>query len=376
MKELISVIVCTYNQEGTIARTLDSILRQQCHVPVEIILGEDCSTDHTLDVCRQYAERYPNSIRLFANAHNKGIIDNYFDCLLAAQGQYIADCAGDDEWSDPEKLEKELRIMEAHPEVALVHTDFLNRDAAKGTIFSPHPHPFLHTPKGGTEIVAGQQMLVPILTQLRRPTIHLCTALYRAETIRQAYERHTAFFRNKTYGCEDVQVCFMLAMSGKVAYLNEPTLYYTVGGKTISNTQEETRQFYFVKNATQLVYDLAQAFDIHHPYIQKFFDYRLYALLMHAFRSHSNKLRTEALLCQKDWNARLNIPTRIIRFVTSTPCLWSCTLKLRRLLTTYKLTTLCPTNIRLSSASIPASPTECLNTPTISTSDSRVTTHE
>ena len=113
MKELISVIVCAYNQEGTIARTLDSILRQQCHLPVEIILGEDCSTDHTLDVCRQYAERYPESIRLMANAQNKGIIDNYFDCLLAAQGQYIADCAGDDEWSDPEKLEKELRIMEA-----------------------------------------------------------------------------------------------------------------------------------------------------------------------------------------------------------------------------------------------------------------------
>lgn len=331
MKELISVIVCTYNQEDTLARTLDSILRQQCHLPVEIILGEDCSTDHTLDVCRQYAERYPESIRLFANAHNKGIVDNYFDCLLAAQGRYIADCAGDDEWSDPEKLEKELRIMEAHPEVTLVHTDYLHRDATTGAIFAPHPHPCFHTPKGETEIVDGQQLLVPILTQLQRPVIHLCTALYRADVIRQAYERNTAFFRNKTYGCEDVQVCFMMAMAGKVAYLNEPTLYYTVGGKTISNTREEAKQFRFVKNATQLVYDLAQTFQIEATALQSYFDYRLYALLMHAFRAHSDELRTEALQCQKDWHAHFHMKAKLVRFATSTPLLWSFALLLRKL---------------------------------------------
>ena len=51
MENLISVVVCTYNQEATIARTLDSILMQQCHVPYEIILGEDCSTEGTLAIC-------------------------------------------------------------------------------------------------------------------------------------------------------------------------------------------------------------------------------------------------------------------------------------------------------------------------------------
>ena len=331
MKELISVIVCAYNQEGTIARTLDSILRQQCHLPVEIILGEDCSTDHTLDVCRQYAERYPESIRLMANAQNKGIIDNYFDCLLAAQGQYIADCAGDDEWSDPEKLEKELRIMEAHPEVTLVHTDYLHRNATTGEVFAPHPHPYLHTPAGKMEIVDGQQLLVPILTQLERPVIHLCTALYRMEAIRDAYQHYTEFFRNKTYGCEDVQVCFMLAKAGKVAYLNEPTLYYSVGGKTISNTQEETKQFRFVKSTTQLNYDLCQAFHIEDKRLERYFEYRIYALLMHAFRIHSKELRTEAIQYKKDWHTRFNTKAKLILFATSMPVLWTCALGLRNI---------------------------------------------
>lgn len=330
-KELISVIVCTYNQEDTIARTLDSILRQECHVPIEILIGEDCSSDHTLKVCQEYAEKYPDVIRLFANNPNKGIVDNYFDCLLAAQGTYIADCAGDDEWSDHQKLEKELRILEAHPEVTIVHTNYLNRDASTGRIYSPHPHPLFHTAKGETEIVEGHTLLLPILTQLARPIIHLCTALYRTDVMLQAYNSYTQFMRNKTYGCEDVQVCCMLAMAGQVAYLNDNTLYYTIGGKTISCTRDEVKQFQFVKNVTQLGYDLSQTFGIQGEELQKYFEYRIYALLMHAFRAHNNELRTEALHCQQHWNVKLNTKAQLIRFVTSSPFLWSCALSLRKM---------------------------------------------
>ena len=54
LQDIISVIVCTYNQEDTIGRTLDSILAQKCHLPIEIVIGEDGSTDGTLAVCQQY----------------------------------------------------------------------------------------------------------------------------------------------------------------------------------------------------------------------------------------------------------------------------------------------------------------------------------
>ena len=67
---MISVIVATYNQETTIARTLDAILRQQCHLPIEIVIGEDCSTDLTPQICDDYAQRYPSQIRVIHNAHN------------------------------------------------------------------------------------------------------------------------------------------------------------------------------------------------------------------------------------------------------------------------------------------------------------------
>ena len=82
-EEKISVIVTTYNQEHTIGRTLDSIIKQRCHLPIEIVLGEDCSTDNTRSVCEDYAERYPDVVRLMPKTPNKGLVDNYFDCLLA-----------------------------------------------------------------------------------------------------------------------------------------------------------------------------------------------------------------------------------------------------------------------------------------------------
>ena len=105
MEEMISVVVVTYNQAATIGRTLDSILMQQCHVPFEIVIGEDCSTDDTRAICQNYAEKHPDIIRLICNERNKGIVDNYYDCLLTCRGKYIADCAGDDFWIDTQKLE-------------------------------------------------------------------------------------------------------------------------------------------------------------------------------------------------------------------------------------------------------------------------------
>lgn len=331
-KNLISVIVCTYNQADTIGRTLDSILRQECHVPIEILVGEDCSTDRTLKVCQQYAEKYPEVVRLFANRANKGIVDNYFDCLLAARGRYIADCAGDDEWNDPKKLEKEVTLLEEHPDVTLVHTDYLNRDSDTGNIYPPRPHSCYHIAKGETEVMDGQELVVPILTQLARPVIHLCTAMYRSEVILKAYDHYPEVFRNKDYGCEDVQVCLLLAMAGKVAYINEPTLYYSTGRRTISCTHNEEKQFRFVMHATQLDYDLSQTFHIEDERLRRYFEYRIYALLMHAFRCHNKALRTEALMSTKTWGVGLNRQARVVKYVTGSPLLWSLALFVRKLL--------------------------------------------
>ena len=110
-KAKISVIVVTYNQEATIAKTLESILSQKIDVPFEIVIGDDASTDGTEMICRKYAEAYPDRIRYFRRDRNMGLVKNYYQCIEDCQGDFLADCAGDDFWIDNDNLRKEYEVM-------------------------------------------------------------------------------------------------------------------------------------------------------------------------------------------------------------------------------------------------------------------------
>ena len=319
---MISVIVATYNQEKTIARTLDSILCQKCHQPVEIVVGEDCSTDNTPDICRDYAARYPQ-IRLFCNTHNKGLLDNYFDCLLACRGEYIADCAGDDFWVDDQKLEKAVCLMEADPEITLVHTAWRSYNEQTGQTTASPPQPF------PAPLTDGKEMLEAILTQTRMPVIQLCTSLYRASTILKAYHAHTSLFRDPEMGCEDLQIAFFLAMNGKIAYLPDVTLHYSQGEETVSSSHDERKQFRFDRRVTMLSHTLSERYQIKGPAVVRFFSRRAFTLLMHAFRAHDRALRSEALDCLDIWGAKPTLAFTIVKAITSNDYFWQLALRLR-----------------------------------------------
>jgi len=330
-RELISVIVCTYNQQDTIGRTLDSILAQECHLPIEIIIGEDSSTDDTLAVCHQYQKRHPDTIRIFANKPNKGFVRNYFDCLRACRGKYIADCAGDDFWIDETKLEQESLILEKEANVGIVHTDWLRYDERTGKMVPPSnsPEGEIHkaSPRGG--------LMEAVLMPGQRPAIQLCTSLYRNEWVRQAMQDYPQFFDPDAYLCEDVQIAFFLARMGDVAYIDRPTLAYSWGGDTISNPYSEEKQFHFWANVTRLSFDLAQAFNISSKRLDNFFQSRIHKLLMHAFRSGKSQLRLEALKMQKEMkvcNNRQILFSKIIML----PGIWTVMLTLRNIVKAQK----------------------------------------
>ena len=100
MTPLVSVIVTTYNHEPYLAEALDAILAQQCNFGVEIVVGEDCSSDGTLGVCKKFAEQYPDAINLIVSSENIGWRANYHRCVEAARGKYITFCDGDDYFLD------------------------------------------------------------------------------------------------------------------------------------------------------------------------------------------------------------------------------------------------------------------------------------
>ena len=93
---MVSVCVTTYNHAPYIERAVESFLAQRCDFGVEIILSDDCSSDSTPQICRSYAERYPDRVRFITSAENVGMRANNRRTLEAARGKYVALCDGDD----------------------------------------------------------------------------------------------------------------------------------------------------------------------------------------------------------------------------------------------------------------------------------------
>lgn len=142
---VLSVCVQTYQHAPYIQKALDSILMQKTNFLYEIIIGEDESTDGTREICQKYALENPNKIRLFLRSRNKVVYVNgnptgrynFIQNIKSAKGKYIANCPGDDYWTDPYKLQKQVAILESHPEYAACfhETQLVHEDGTFGKIF-------------------------------------------------------------------------------------------------------------------------------------------------------------------------------------------------------------------------------------------------
>ncbi len=119
---VVSVFIITYNQEKTIAQTIESILMQKGDIGLELIIAEDAGSDGTASICREYQQRYPEQIKLLLQDTNQGLLKNYIDAIRLCRGKYIAVCAGDDYWIDDRKIEKQLQFLDCHPDYGVVST--------------------------------------------------------------------------------------------------------------------------------------------------------------------------------------------------------------------------------------------------------------
>lgn len=117
---VISIICCTYNHERYIDHAIRGFLAQDCPYPFEILIHDDASTDGTARIVREWQARYPNVIRptlQTVNQFSRGV--RPFELLLAqARGEFVATCEGDDFWTDPNKLRKQVGYLKAHPDVS------------------------------------------------------------------------------------------------------------------------------------------------------------------------------------------------------------------------------------------------------------------
>jgi len=115
---LVSVIMVTYNHERYLAEAIEGVVRQEASFPIELLIGEDCSTDGTREIALTYQRRFPEMIRVITSAQNVGMHRNGARLMAADRGKYVAFCEGDDFWTSPHKLQWQVEILDAHQDLS------------------------------------------------------------------------------------------------------------------------------------------------------------------------------------------------------------------------------------------------------------------
>ncbi len=138
---MVSVCMITYNHSDFIAQAIEGVLMQKTNFDFELIIADDFSTDNTRKICLDYYERHPNTIKLVLNNTNIGMMPNFIKALGNCTEKYTALCEGDDYWTDPFKLQKQIDFLEKnenynlcfhlgidyHQEKGIYNYEFINK---------------------------------------------------------------------------------------------------------------------------------------------------------------------------------------------------------------------------------------------------------
>lgn len=312
----ISVIIVTYNQRKTIARTLDSILAQKTDASFEIVIGDDCSSDGTDKICRDYAVRFPGIVVYVRREKNIGVVRNYYDCIARSNGRLLADCAGDDYWTDSFKLQKQFEFLTTHPDVTMVATDFLCRDEATGVLSR---HPAAHA-SGGVKIFERGDLLAPVLSQKR--LLHLCSALYRKDVLQQKIKEFPDIFVNPRFTAEDQQIVLAMSDEGRVALLPDITLHYSVGQASVSHPKTFAQRFLYSLSANLQTRILQQHFNVSDEDMKEHYSSVLNHLAAMFFRTRNPEFRREFISFARTLPVRLPLKGRIYKGLSAFEPVW------------------------------------------------------
>lgn len=236
---------------------------QQTDFPYEICIGEDESTDSTRAICTEYAEKYPDKIRLFLHSRAAPERDayaaqgnyNFYETSRQCVGKYLATCEGDDKWTDPHKLQKQVALMEANPALVLVHSDFDKLDVPTGK-YTPSAFK-----KRGVihRIDPDRSRFMYDLIQLAYPVIP-CTVLMRRAALMNVYDRALNLFQQLPMG--DIPKWCELSTLGTFHFMEESTAMYRALEESVSNTQSPARMFQFVNAASNVGLMLSQNYEL------------------------------------------------------------------------------------------------------------------
>jgi len=226
----VSILVTTYNQEHLITQAIDSILTQQVNFPIEIVIGEDASSDRTREIVVELGKQHPDKIRVLLRDPEVAERDrrirlagkiNYLTALRACRGEYIAILDGDDYFTSPHKLQRQVDFLDTHRECVICFHNVLAvyEDGRKETLCPPDQKPITDI----EELLWGN-------------FIPACSIMYRREPIVDIPD----WFLTARMG--DWPLNIFKAQYGKIGYLNEVMAAYRVHAAGVWSLSKRSHQ--------------------------------------------------------------------------------------------------------------------------------------
>ena len=174
-KTLVAIKCAVYNHEPYLRDCLEGFVMQQTNFPFVAIVHDDASTDGSAAIIREYEEKYPDIIKPIYEAENQyskhdGSLGRIMNAAIDATGaKYIAMCEGDDYWTDPLKLQKQVDFLESHPEVGLCYTDYGKcANTNKPYIWGAFTNGVAVPPKDYEEFLLENSYIAPMTWMYRR----------------------------------------------------------------------------------------------------------------------------------------------------------------------------------------------------------------
>lgn len=240
VKPLVSICCITYNHEKYIGQAIDGFLIQETDFPIEIIIHDDASTDGTADIIRKYAAKDDRIKPILRRENIKSTGVPIFPITFkVAKGKYITMCEGDDYWTDPLKLQKQVDFLEEHPDVNWVHTDFDWLDENTGSIIKNYYKSInYHLPK--------TYDLKYFFLNAKGRTL---TACFRAAEVKGVDK----LFMENEWTVGDTAVLLYVLKDKKIGFLEDSTGVYRRGRNTASAKINPVKQFEYWRNASHKV---------------------------------------------------------------------------------------------------------------------------
>ena len=211
---VVTTMITAYNHEKYIATAIESAIKQTGSFIHEILISDDGSSDNTPQIIADYAAKYPNLIKDISHKNNVGISENMKHCFMAATGKYIAVLEGDDYWTSPQKLEKQMQFLEKNKDCSMVFSRIKLLNQQQQLILLER-HNNLPAKLTGYHFLKELSLIVNFSCCMFRNVYlkHLPEILYQGRL-------------------SEISLAFYLEQKGKIGFINTPLSVYRqhVGG--------------------------------------------------------------------------------------------------------------------------------------------------